>query len=362
MRKRVLANAVLLGLLLASCQSEKPKPQAVKMPIYEGYPDDLIAALHSRQTQMDTAQSTFSFSHYQQMINVSKTWKPREVITVAFKGGSPNLRQQIAATVAPWTEAANVVFDFGYTPSTGEFREWTTADENYKANVRISFDSQGYWSVVGRDSLDRSMAKPNEPSMNFQGFADSLPLHWQATVLHEFGHALGFEHEHQIPESVCQKDFRFDDDPGYVKTQDIYGQFIADDQGRRPGLYTMLGGPPNGWSKDRINFNLKELAFSKDMRLSPFDKLSIMKYYFDQGMFKTPDSQCYNDQNLVLSDEDKKVASEIYPRDSHQMRAVLDEKIRAFSELNSVPQLAPQLRSSYRDNMKSLALEKTKIP
>jgi hypothetical protein len=87
-------------------------------------------------------------------------------------------------------------------------------------------------------------------------------------VLHEFGHALGFDHEHQIPLSACQTDFRWDNDPGYVETRDADGEFVPDDRGRNPGLYTAFEGPPNNWSKETDDFNLKELAFSKDTRLA----------------------------------------------------------------------------------------------
>jgi hypothetical protein len=358
---RALAVAVIVCMTLASCQKEKPARQAVKLRAIEGYPQQVVTNLQNRQRQLSNAQAQFSAARFQQMINISKTWKPGEVITVAFNGGSAALREQIAAAARPWMEVANVTFDFGNPLANAGFREWTASDTDFKAEIRISFDSIGEWSLVGRDGTDRSIVGPGAASMNFEEFDKKLPTDWQATVLHEFGHALGFEHEHQIAQSVCQTDFRWDDDPGYVRTIDIYGQFIPDDNDRNPGIYTVLEGPPNKWSKETIDFNLKEIAFSRDTRLTPFDKLSIMKYYFNSWMFKNGDkSLCYGSENLALSDDDKKVAEEVYPRSPELMKAALDEKLRTLGTLSRDTFVPQDLRKAYQSNIQGLAVRSEK--
>ena len=48
-------------------------------------------------------------------------------------------------------EYANVKFDFRIGSN---FREWSPSDNLYTAEIRISFDQPGYWSTVGRDSVD----------------------------------------------------------------------------------------------------------------------------------------------------------------------------------------------------------------
>jgi hypothetical protein len=70
--------------------------------------------------------------------------------------------------------------------------------------------------------------------MNFEGFDKGTPSDWEGTVRHEFGHALGLEHEHQHPEGGCDAEWRWNDDAGYIPTRDKDGGFTRDKQGRYP--------------------------------------------------------------------------------------------------------------------------------
>ncbi len=190
----------------------------------------------------------------------------------------------------------------------------STTDTAYAADVRISFNQEGYWSLVGQDSVNSAIIQPGQASMNFGGFTLFRPADWEGVVIHEFGHAFGFEHEHQNPIGGRDDEFRWKDDPGYLPTTDTAGEYIQDSQNKRPGIYTVLGGPPNSWLQAKVDFNLRQLPDSHAYMIGPFDRNSIMKYYFPAWMFASGEqSRCYSKENLQLSAGDKTGFAKAYP-------------------------------------------------
>ena len=361
-----MTNRLLLPVLVPMClflsacnKSQTPaplqKPAAVRQRRLEGYPLRVINAHNDYATKVRTGRR--SLTGFESVISTTRTWDPRATITVAFQGGNPELRSQIVDAVTPWMQASGAKFDF---QSGGVFREWTNSDAAYAADVRIAFlagENGGYWSAVGRDGVNPSLFKPNEPSMNLEGFTDSLPPDYKGVVLHEFGHALGFEHEHQNPNANCEAEFRWQDDPGYVQTQDSYQQFIPDSSGRRPGIYTRLEGPLNNWSQSQIDFNLRKLAFQADLLSTAIDKKSIMLYHFDPWMYVDPNTaQCYTPQeNTVLSQGDTDAVAKEYPQDPVVAKATVDIQKKAVRQILDNPGLTAAIRSHYTKQLQSLA-------
>jgi hypothetical protein len=346
----VLQTLIIPATLLATANSEPAiiasnhpvpggdKPPEIKLRVMEGYPTKLQARLEQRQrTFRNLAQSPTGHAP-RFIINLSKRWQPGQTLRVAFRGGDDALRKDIADTVADWTKYANLKLDF-VDPATGNARTWSKSDTQFVAEIRVSFDQSGYYSLVGNDSTNPLVTKAGEESLNLEGFDRQRPSDWKAVALHEFGHAIGFEHEHQSPVATC--DFRFDDDPGYVATTDQFGQYIPDSQGKRPGLYTLLGGPPNNWPQAVVDFNLKQLPESHAYAVGSFDKDSIMKYFFEDWMFSSgTQSPCYtSSENRMLSSGDKEGAAKVYPRSPELIKASAELRAKALGEIMKIKNL-----------------------
>ena len=355
---RLVLSLTIGGALLASTLEGQEPPVARSVKIQEGYPADVILQLAKRNTALQHGLTSLTTQQVQSVITNSRLWVAKDnPITVAFLGGTPELRNQIMAAVKPWEQASAVRFDFGPSASQGIFREWSRSDNAYTADVRIAFDGVGYWSFVGTESIDPTVAKPNQPSMNFQGFLTELPSDWQGTVLHEFGHALGLQHEHQSPKADCNSEFHWNDDAGYVSTQDQYGSFVPDAQGRRPGIYTVLEGPPNSWLANQIDFNLKQLPNPSNFTSSTFDPKSIMMYSFPGWMFLNgTSSPCCIAENLTISAQDSVAALAIFPRDVNASRGALLNVRQSLQSLTKRSMGIPgELKTQYKSRLADIS-------
>ena len=351
------ALALLLLMVLPACNKSEnapptpppPAAAATIAPLYEGYPDEIIQALGQHQQQLENASAEIGADR-QSVVSISKAWTPGGTITVAFKDGSADLRRRIVDATRPWTDAANLRLDFG--DAAQGYRSWSTSDSAYRGDIRIAFDRGGYWSMVGRDSINAALRPANMASMNLEGFIQGLPWNWQSVVLHEFGHALGFQHEHQNPAGPCDQEYRWENDAGYSPTTDIHGQFIRDAQGRNPGIYTVLGGPPNNWPRAKVDFNMRRFASTADLDFSTFDRDSIMKYQFDSNLFRdvavSTNSGCLSPATFVLSAQDRQAAARRYPRAPADVQNVSAERTKLSKRMLALKNISAELREFFK--------------
>ena len=147
-------------------------------------------------------------------------------------------------------------------------------DNMNDSDIRISFDSaDGAWSYVGKDSIQYK----NQPTMNL-GWFDV------ATVMHEFGHALGLIHEHQNPSG---KDIQWN-------TKVVY-EWASQTQ---------------GWDNQTTYTNIVEKYSIDQLNATSFDPESIMLYFFPAQL--TMDNKGTS-ENLQLSASDVIHMSNLYP-------------------------------------------------
>lgn len=346
--------SIIISSISGQCLAQTTAPEF----LVEAYPDTVLASKQGYHRQVVSAGSGVTNVPFYLIVPTLQRWTPGNTVRVAFNGGEKNLYEKIIMAASAWQKKAGINLVFSFTDPTGNYRSWSATDTVYSAEIRIAFDSGamgGYWSHVGTDSVNQSIVggAPNQASMNLDSFDKSLPGDWETTVIHEFGHALGFEHEHQNQSGGC--DFRFDDDPGYVATKDAQGWYALDANGNRPGLYTYLGGYANNWPRDKVDRNLRDLPTSSAFLLGVFDKKSIMKYVFNAFMFKAgKQSPCYTEsENLTVSAQDSVGAQLAYPKGSSAVAGLRNQKRTMLEQLRSSPLTGSELRIHLTSQLKN---------
>ncbi|MBA9002537.1 hypothetical protein [Thermomonospora cellulosilytica] len=305
--------------------------------VLESLPEEIVAAMESRDRWVaGLPQPTDAFEF---LVSDVQAWAPDQVVRVAFMGGDTTLHNKIADACQEITDACGITLDFG--GGRGGFRTWTTRDTEHAAEIRVSFDMGGYFSLVGTDSISTFVphqspvgGRPNQRSLNLGGYDQALPPRWKGTVLHEFLHALAFHHEHQNTRGPCEAAFRWDDDPGYQPVQDRRGRFIPDASGRRPGIYTYLSGFPNFWSRAKVDHNLRGLREGGGITAGRFDPASIMLYRFPAMFYRTTPSPCAPiGDGESLSEGDKAALLRLYPEIPDDRKQIVERRMAVADEI-----------------------------
>ena len=206
----------------------------------------------------------------------------------------------VLAVASEWTRFANVRFDAG----AEDFPQDCT--NNGKDNIKIAFAKAGEWSYVGTDSHRFT------PSMNLQDLDIEpgvvTPAEFKRLVLHEFGHALGLEHEHQSPEARC------DGEIDWTAAVTYYQKL--------------------GWDADKTRFNLRTLVAGPRLRTTEYDPKSIMHYSLPAEIFKNGrNSRCFTSVNYELSELDKRAIAFAYPEDKSGTSHRRDELIATLDKV-----------------------------
>ena len=163
--------------------------------------------------------------------------RPGVILGVHFMNGTSAQRSAVRRYAPEWSRVG---------PSNVTFRFDVPARN---ARIRIRFDRRLNDSEIGRDALDVPVGTETMNLWNVSG-SDALS---RRVVLHEFGHALGLQHEHQHPDGGIPWD--------------------------RPAVYRYYR-DNYGWSTARVDRNIFQ-TYDRTYRCAGFpnqDFRSVMMY------------------------------------------------------------------------------------
>lgn len=198
-----------------------------------------------------------------------KMWTPGEIIkygVIDFNGKSESLKDTVQKYAEIWENYANINFEY-----TNQLSE---------TQVRIGMESGSSWSCIGRDAL---LIASDEKTMNL-GWLGNDAVANQRVILHEFGHVLGFVHEHNGPAS--------------------------DIKWKKNLVYQYYAQAPNYWSKDMVDQNVMFKYSQTLTNYSDYDEHSIMHYPIDPRLTTDYRGTPFNTD---LSATDKQYAAIFYP-------------------------------------------------
>jgi hypothetical protein len=217
--------------------------------------------------------------------------QPTDGQTVTFADGSTQFM--------PWAGAdaqkAVVRKAFKTWADLGIGLRFTEVPSRDQALLRIGFQvGDGAWSYVGRALLD---VATDQRTMNFGwNLVGDLD-----TAIHEIGHSLGLEHEHQNP----------------------FAGIVWDEE----KVYASLARPPNSWSRQKTFFNIIRKLDESQVQGTEWDPDSVMHYPFEAGLIKVPER--YQQQGL-------QPAGGLSPRDQTWVRSLYPPQgpVQTFPELS----------------------------
>lgn len=196
----------------------------------------------------------------------SRLWAPGRRLRIAFEGDVPcDVQHTVMNVACQWTCYGNISF--------------VLIQDLARAHIRIQMLPSG--SDINRSYIGTDALRANDPTMTLSEWPGDE--HFVRNVLHEFGHVLGLEHEHQHPDADIPWD-----------TEKLLAAAQA-----------------GGLSEADIRRDFLDRIERRGSLLRPYDRDSIMHYPIPNGATLGDWSVGVNS---VLSEGDKALMRLAYPR------------------------------------------------
>jgi hypothetical protein len=200
----------------------------------------------------------------------TKFWNPKRTLKILVYTYDEYSFEAVKSGAMKWQPYISLTFEFLEIDEEDIYNS-----EEFLGDIRVSFQplfNNGGSSKIGTDALTGS---PHDASM-YLGTDFSSP-HYEWTVIHEFGHALGLHHEHQHPDAGIPWDRE--------KTYSYYARAA-------------------GFSRQDVDANVLPLKRVQDRTYTPYDRQSVMHYDvlndLTNGDWQQTASMCISEGDIAL--------------------------------------------------------------
>ena len=234
-------------------------PPAFYQPAYSIGPDSVTAT-------DETADLSNATRDKRAFAITNKLWPQNKTLTIAFVDMPDQAKAFITKKIKDtYSGITNIKLDF-VDGSAGDIR------------ISGSKEIKGNWSTMGTDALK---IPANEPTMHLDIYVPKSLLAMHA--LHEIGHTLGLDHEHQHPDRTLVFNTK--------KTYELYQKAF-------------------GWDYTTTYQQILKPADRSTIKHSDYDPKSIMQYNLHESVLWKQDTTGYN---ATLSTIDKTFLKSLYP-------------------------------------------------
>jgi len=194
-------------------------------------------------------------------------WPIEVALVVRFLDGTEWQHDEVRKHAYTWTKATRGKIRFTY----------LTVEDAGPSDMRITFDTNESKSRVGTNATNYPDTATMWLGWVTSAQADEDYRQIQSVILHEFGHALGLNHEHQHPEASIPWD-----------VEAVYKYYADHDK----------------WRRGQVDTNIfMHYTGVHDVHIG-YDKLSIMHYWIPDtltiGNLEIPATVSLSDSDVVF--------------------------------------------------------------